>query len=89
MKVNSVIIIKKLSSLKNEHNEEKFYNEKMLMKICAARYENDFFCSQNFVKIFIEIICLNFKESKIKESHSARDKKYSQRKLFECSEFDE
>ena len=42
MKVNLIIIVKKLFFLKNEHNEEKFYNEKMLMKICVARYENDF-----------------------------------------------
>ena len=31
-----------MSFLKNEHNEEKFYDEKILMKICAARHENDF-----------------------------------------------
>ena len=41
------------------------------------------------MKAFIEAIRSNFKKSKIKKSHSARDKKYSQRKLFECSEFDE
>ena len=40
------------------------------------------------MKIFIEAIRSNFKESKVKESHSARDKKYSQRKLFECNESD-
>ena len=43
MKVNSVIIVKKLSFSKNEHSEEKFHNEKMLMKVRAARHENDFF----------------------------------------------
>ena len=42
MKVNSIIIVKKLFFLKNEHNEEKLHDEKMLMKICAARYKNDF-----------------------------------------------
>ena len=42
MKINSVIIIKKLSFSENEHNKKEFYNEKMLMKIRAARYENDF-----------------------------------------------
>ena len=42
MKVNSIIIMKKLSFSKNEHNKEKFYNKKMLMKIRAARHENDF-----------------------------------------------
>ena len=42
MKVNSIIIVKKLSFLENEHSEEKFYDEKMLMKIRAARHENDF-----------------------------------------------
>ena len=41
MKVNSVIIVKKLSSSKNEHSEEEFHDEKMLMKIRAARHEND------------------------------------------------
>ena len=42
MKVNSVIIMKKLSFFENEHNKEKFHDEKMLMKIRAARHENDF-----------------------------------------------
>ena len=42
MKINSIIIIKKLSFSKNEHNEKKFYDEKMLIKIYTARYENDF-----------------------------------------------
>ena len=42
MKINSVIIIKKLSFLKNEHSEEKLYDEKMLIKIRVARHENDF-----------------------------------------------
>ena len=42
MKVNSVIIVKKLSSFENEYNKEKLYDEKMLMKIRAARHENDF-----------------------------------------------
>ena len=41
IKINSVIIVKKLSSSKNEHSEEKFYDEKMLMKVRAARHEND------------------------------------------------
>ena len=41
------------------------------------------------MKVFTEAIRSNFKESKIKESHSAYDKKYSQRKLFECNESDE
>ena len=42
MKINSVIIVKKSSFSKNEHNEEEFYDEKMLMKVRAARHENDF-----------------------------------------------
>ena len=42
IKVNSVIIIKKLFFSKDEHNEKKFYDEKMLMKVRAARHENDF-----------------------------------------------
>ena len=44
---------------------------------CCAIWEW-FFCSQNFVKVFIKTIRLNFKKSKAKESHSARSKKYSQ-----------
>ena len=40
------------------------------------------------MKVFIETIRSNFKKSKIKESYSARNKKYSQRKLFECNESD-
>ena len=42
MKINSVLIIKELSFSKDEHNEEKFQDEKILMKICAARHKNDF-----------------------------------------------
>ena len=42
MKINSIIIMKKLSFSKNEYNEEKFHDEKMLMKIRAAQHENDF-----------------------------------------------
>ena len=42
MKINSVIIVKKLSFSKNEHSEEKLHDEKMLIKICIARHENDF-----------------------------------------------
>ena len=41
------------------------------------------------MKVFTEAIRSNLKKSKAKESHSARDKKYSQRKLFECNESDE
>ena len=40
------------------------------------------------MKVFIKAIRSNFKKSKAKKSHSARDKKYSQRKQFECNEFD-
>ena len=42
MKVNSIIIVKKLSFSENKHNEEEFHDEKMLMKICAARHKNNF-----------------------------------------------
>ena len=42
MKINSIIIVKKLSFSKNEHNEKEFHDEKMLIKIRAARHENDF-----------------------------------------------
>ena len=42
IKINSVIIVKKLSFSENEHSEEELYDEKMLMKIRAARHENDF-----------------------------------------------
>ena len=55
---------------------------------CCTTWEW-FFCLQSFVKVFIETIRSSFKESKAKESHSARDKKYPQCKLSECSEFDE
>ena len=41
MKVNSIIIVKKLFFSKNEHDKEKFHDEKMLLKIRVARYEND------------------------------------------------
>ena len=36
MKINSIIIVKKLSSFENEHSEEKLHDEKMLMKIRTA-----------------------------------------------------
>ena len=42
MKVNSVIIVKKLFFFENEHNKKEFYDEKMLMKIRAARHKNNF-----------------------------------------------
>ena len=42
MKVNSIIIIKELFFSENEHSEEELHDEKMLMKIRAARHENDF-----------------------------------------------
>ena len=41
------------------------------------------------MKVFTEAIRSSFKESKVKESHSVDGKKYPQRKLFECNEFDE
>ena len=80
--------MKKLSFSENEHNKKKFHDEKMLMKIRAARHENDFPARRNFMKIFIETIHSNLEKSKVKENYSARDKKYSQRKLFECNESD-
>ena len=40
------------------------------------------------MKVFIKAVRSNFKKSKAKENHSARDKKYSQQILFECSESD-
>ena len=42
MKINSVIIMKKLFSFENEHNEKEFHDEKMLIKIRVARHKNDF-----------------------------------------------
>ena len=42
MKVNSVIIIIKLSFFENEHSEEELHDKKMLIKIRVARHENDF-----------------------------------------------
>ena len=56
--------------------------------LCCATWEW-FFYSQNFVKVFTETIHSSFKKSKAKENYSARDKKYSQWKLFECNESDE
>ena len=41
------------------------------------------------MKVFIKVIRSNFKELKAKDNHSARNKKYSQRKLFEYNESDE
>ena len=42
MKVNSLIIVKKLFFSENEHSEEEFHDEKMLMKIRVARHEKNF-----------------------------------------------
>ena len=42
MKVNSIIIVQKPLFLKNKHDKEEFHDEKILMKIYAARHENDF-----------------------------------------------
>ena len=59
MKINSVIIMKKLSFSKNEHNEKKFYDEKILMKIHTAWHENDFSARKiswkSFLKQFIRV----------------------------------
>ena len=41
IKINSIIIVKKLSFSKNEHSEEKFHDEKMLMKIYITQHENN------------------------------------------------
>ena len=41
MKINSIIIVKKLSFSKNEHSEKEFHDEEMLIKIRVARHEND------------------------------------------------
>ena len=35
--MNLIIIIKKLFSSENENNGKKFYNEKILIKICVIR----------------------------------------------------
>ena len=68
MKVNSIIIVKKLSFSKNEHNKEKFHDKKILMKICAARHENDFsICKvlwKSLLKQFVQIL-KNRKQKKI------------------------
>ena len=42
MKVNSVIIVKKLSFSKNEHSEKKFHDKKMLMKVYVMQHKNNF-----------------------------------------------
>ena len=42
VKVNSIIIVKKLFFFENEHSEKELHDEKMLMKIRVARHENDF-----------------------------------------------
>ena len=42
IKVNSIIIVKELSFSENKHNKEKFHDKKILIKIRAARYKNDF-----------------------------------------------
>ena len=42
MKINLIIIVKKLFFFENEHSEEELHDEKMLMKVRAARHENDF-----------------------------------------------
>ena len=42
MKINSIIVVKKMFFSENKHSKEKFHDEKMLMKIRAARHENDF-----------------------------------------------
>ena len=54
MKVNSVIIIKKLFFFENEHSDKKFYNKKMFLKIRAARHENDFSVRKILSKILLK-----------------------------------
>ena len=82
MKINSVIIVKKLSFSKNEHSQEKFYNEKILMKICAARYENDFSARKvswkSLLKQFARIL-KNWKQKEIilSATKNIRNENYS------------
>ena len=73
MKVNSVIIMKKLSFLKNEHSEKEFYDQKMLMKVRVARHENDFSAR----KISYETVHSSSEEQKVEESSLVDDEEYS------------
>ena len=43
VKINFVIIVKKLFSSKNKNDDKEFYNEKMLIKIRAVRQKINFF----------------------------------------------
>ena len=67
MKVHSVIIVKKLSFSKNEHSEREFHNEKILMKIRAARHENDFFIYKISWKISLKQFARILKNRKQKK----------------------
>ena len=43
VKINSIIIIKKIFFLENENDKKKFYDEKILMKVCVIRQKMNFF----------------------------------------------
>ena len=59
---------KKLFFSENEHNKKELHDEKMLMKIRAARYENDFFICKvlwkSSLKQFVRIL-KNWKQKKV------------------------
>ena len=67
MKVNSVIIMKKLSSSEDEHSKEKLHDEKMLMKIRAARHENDFSARKTSWKFLLKQFARVLKNRKQKK----------------------
>ena len=69
--------MKKLSFSKNEHNKKEFHDEKILMKVRVAQHENNFFVHKVLWKFLLKQFVRVLKKSKAKESHSARDKKYS------------
>ena len=68
MKINSIIIVKKLFFSRNKYNERKLHDQKILIKIRVARHENNFSVRKilwkSSLKQFARIV-KNWKQKKV------------------------
>ena len=68
IKINSIIIVKKLFFSKNENDEKKFYDEKMLIKIRVVRQKIDSFARKILWKSSLKQSTRILKNKKFKET---------------------
>ena len=67
MKIKSIIIVKKLSFLQDEHSEKELHDEKILMKIHVTRHENDFSVRKILLKFSLKQFARILKNRKQKK----------------------